>query len=231
MWLFNKLELSQVTSSGLENIDPTQSSIFVVTHLSNYDITAALESIYRFSPYIKLGLAQQFINSFTSLNLFPITRIPQTAGKAYESHRYELADYAVMAQAMLERSLSIVIAGHRPSLLKRGLPRHPCIGVVALASLTNAPIIPTVVTIACPDESLLFRNVIHSFWTGLILRQTYPAHVTFCPPITLEPAPLDYLKVLNRPALSYLIGQGNIIMSAFAQQLPPHLQGKWKDRV
>lgn len=254
--LHSRMEIAVTERKGYENLlaVPRDKPVVIAPdHLSDITMETVIAEA---SPYRKVGTASQsthleiplygkFMEWAGSRRVYPISTNEETKHQRQAQHIYRLSDYEVMADAMM-RGESIVTAAHRPEYSGH-LPNHSGLSALTLAHLTESPVIPAAVDIhASPEviKSLVkdLKGSVKRFVTGKKPNTT----VLFGEPIEFEHISREDLQLLERfinlplrrtlsdeekdkanAVYQKITKQGEILMQAVANLLPPEKRGKW----
>ncbi len=254
--LHSRLELSITERKGYKNLlaVPKDRPVVIASdHLSDITLETVIGEASPFrkvaaaaqSTHLEIPVGGRFMEWAGNNRLYPVSTNEETKHQRQAQHLYRVEDYEKMVEAM-KKGESMVTAAHRPEYSGH-LPHHPGLSALTLAHLTGAPIIPATVDIhASPDVIRSLVKDVKGTAKRLIQRNRPQASVSFGQPIELEPIPKEDLQLLERfiniplrktltdeekdranAVYQKMMQEGETVMLALSEMLPPEKRGKW----
>ena len=242
----------EIETEGMENLDlipPGKKVIFAPTHITDGDIPAAALAL---GDHFKLGIVNQSVHHrltgepsmYLGLllagkgNFYPVDfEWVKRKGKKSKVGRFNPQNYLAMSKAMDEEGKAMVMAAHSPAFNSK-LPGKGGFGVVFLAGLTDAVVVPVAVDFQSEHTitaETYLQNIVHR--SGVKIRIGKP--IDFEPIEGIE----DSLELFSqekgllsaderaesRRILKTLTRQSNQLMRELASLLPPDKRGVWSE--
>ncbi|HYU65066.1 MAG TPA: hypothetical protein VEK36_02265 [Candidatus Paceibacterota bacterium] len=183
------LGIRDIKITGIEHLQKIGSSggiVIATTHMTDLDMPLSAFVLGRYFDLVAVNMSLH--HSFRSNPLINI--LLHLSGKRnflpvdYKEGKpakgiFNLANYIPMMDA-LHNGKAVMISAHRP-MSEPHLPERGGIGVVYLAGIANAPILPVAVRLQTPDLSLGYTNTI---WKTILHRPS--AHLIIGSPLSFD---------------------------------------------
>ncbi|MFZ2500959.1 MAG: hypothetical protein WAW90_03195 [Minisyncoccia bacterium] len=249
---FSNIEV--LGEENLKDLPPDAKVIFATTHISDLDVVVPIAKLGKQFRLRAVNASVQhsfkedartniFLQIIGEDNTMPVDMKwgdhPETGKKEYYTKKFNPENFEPMKEA-LEDGDTIVMAAYTPVPIKDGkIPDQEGHGVVYLAEISDAVIVPIAINIKSEDPHMgINRTPTHS------LKVRPAAEMIIGKPITLEkiegverfgdliqnPGEGDARKEITEERKRIeeeLRTQSNIVMQSLADLLPEERRGKW----